>query len=499
MIHKFSIDGENVVLDVNSGAVHIFDDLSFALLSCIAEDNGADSSISGNIGDGVDDGIRGEAGGGVNGGVNGEAGGGVDSGINGGADIGAVRFSQIPKALTKEYEKKDIDEAAEEIRQLISEGLLFCGDQNDEEIVAIEMTHVFKSLCLHMAHDCNMRCGYCFASNGSFGLRKELMSFDIAKKSIDFVVEFSKDRRNLEIDFFGGEPLLNFDVIQKTVDYARERELESGKKFRFTLTTNGLLLGDRNIDYINQNMDNIVLSLDGRMEVNDKMRKLLDGRGSYNVVLPRFKKIVNKRGGKNYYIRGTYTALNKDFMEDVLHLADLGFDQISVEPVVTPEDKSLRFDAADVDYLKNQYEALAREYKKRIAAGNGFNFFHFMVDLSHGPCLSRRITGCGAGYEYAAVTPSGDIYPCHQFVGRNDMRIGSVYTGITRDDTVNMFKKANVYNMDKCKTCWAKFHCSGGCAANAFAINGSIFEPGDIYCELVKKRLECAFWIGATL
>ena len=455
MVHCFNNFGENIVLDINSNAVHIFDALSYDVLNSMYQ-----------------------------------------------ADFGGWRGScastPAPIELTNKYSEEDIREAIAEINSLISEGVLFSPDLDGEELLGLGMTHVFKSLCLHMAHDCNMKCGYCFASEGNFGMQNEVMDSETARKAVDFIVRASKSRRNIEVDFFGGEPLLNFDVIREVVSYARTLEPEFNKKFRFTLTTNGLLLDDKITDYVNENMDNLVLSLDGRREVNDSMRKLLDDRGSYDAVLSRIKRAVERRGGKNYYIRGTYTAMNKDFMEDVLHIADIGFDQISVEPVVAPTNKKLQLNGPDLEFLKSQYEQLAKECRKRENEGKGFNFFHFMVSLDGGPCLPRRITGCGAGYEYAAVTPRGDIYPCHQFVGVEGMKIGNVYSGIDITEITDEFKIANVYNKEKCRQCWAKFYCSGGCAANAYATNGSIFEPDSISCELMKKRIECAIWLEAT-
>ena len=485
MIHSFSMYGDSIVLDVNSGAVYLFDELASALLDMVSDGGhiiGSWKDQRASIERIVDDLAENTI---------------TKSLVKSPEQSLPILISDIENLIIK-HGKEAASETLDEIEHLIEDDLLFSRDHNAEEMSTLEMTHVFKSICLHVAHNCNMRCGYCFASEGNFGMRSELMDFAVAKGAIDFIVKASDGRRNIEVDFFGGEPLLNFDVIQRTVDYAREQEPEHNKKFRFTLTTNGLLLNNRIIDYINENMDNLVLSLDGRREVNDNMRKCRDGSGSYDVVLPKFKSLVERRAGKDYYMRGTYTALNKDFKEDVLHIVDLGFDQVSVEPVAAPGDDSLKLKKSDMEFIKRQYEELAFEYRKRRIENCGFNFFHFMVDLDHGPCLSKRITGCGAGYEYAAVAPNGDVYPCHQFVGKEEMKIGSVFAGINNEKLINEFKRANVYNKNKCRSCWAKFFCSGGCAANAYITNGSVYEPDNIYCELTKKRLECAIWLHAT-
>jgi uncharacterized protein len=361
----------------------------------------------------------------------------------------------------------------------------------------MEKTQVFKSLCLHMAHDCNMRCAYCFASAGSFGAERGLMPFETARRAIDFVARASGSRRNIEIDFFGGEPLMNFGAVKKTVAYARSIEASAGKRFRFTLTTNGTLLGDEAIEFANEHMDNLVLSIDGRREVNDAVRKTAGGGGTYDEIVPKFKKVLAGRGGKSYYMRGTYTARNTDFSNDALHLADLGFGQISVEPVVAPGDSSLALAKGHLPELLGEYERLAMAMRRRERRGEGFNFFHFMVDLEGGPCFARRLKGCGAGYEYAAVAPDGGIYPCHQFVGYPQFRLGDVFGGIAALETVRRFQAAHVYAKPKCRECWARYFCGGGCAANAYQSSGGagIKEPDELYCALLKKRVECAIWL----
>lgn len=446
MVHKFSMFGTNLALDVYSGSVHIFDDVSFDVLDLYE-----------NVGE-----------------------------------------SDVLSALSGKYTEESIKEAYVEIDSLKNEGLLFSEDEF--ESMDFPMADpVVKAICIHISHDCNIRCRYCFAGTGSFGGDRMNMPSTTGKKAIDFVISMSGKRRNLEIDFFGGEPLLNFDVVKDIVSYAKSKEEEYGKKFKFTITTNAVLLDEEKMDYINKNMQNVVLSIDGRRDVNDGMRKRIDGKGTYDGIINKIKQMADARNQDNYYVRGTYTRENIDFSNDVLHLADLGFKQISVEPVVAAKDTGFDIRVEDLPKLFSEYEKLAHEYVKRKNDGNGFNFFHFMVDLEGGPCISKRLGGCGSGHEYVAVTPSGDIYPCHQFVGMDEFHMGNVNEEGIRKDVQKTFKNSNVYTKEECRSCWAKFFCSGGCAANSMQFHGNINTPYKIGCELEKKRVECALWIKSQL
>ncbi|MBQ8761780.1 MAG: thioether cross-link-forming SCIFF peptide maturase, partial [Clostridia bacterium] len=351
---------------------------------------------------------------------------------------------------------------------------------------------VVKALCLHIAHACNLNCEYCFASQGKYHGERALMTFEVGKKAIDFLIENSGTRRNLEVDFFGGEPLLNFGVVKQIVAYAREKEKIHNKNFRFTLTTNGLLIDDEVIDFANKEMDNVVLSLDGRKEIHDLTRKTISGIGSYDIIVPKFKKLVEARNGKSYYIRGTFTHNNVEFTKDIFHMADLGFKELSMEPVVCEPNEPYALTEEDLPILKEQYEILAKEMLKREKEGNGFTFYHYMLDLENGPCIYKRISGCGSGTEYMAVTPWGDFYPCHQFVGDESYKLGDVYSGVTNISIRDKFKCCNAYAREKCKDCWAKLYCSGGCAANSYHSSGDITGVYEYGCELFKKRMECA-------
>jgi len=405
-------------------------------------------------------------------------------------------YDAITLVAEAERRGEDIEKAAEgtglysEIKELIDEGLLFSGPDGDVKRPA----NVLKAACLHLAHDCNLRCDYCFAKGGAFAGKRELMSVDTAIASIDFIAGISGARRNIEIDFFGGEPMLNFEVLKKTVEYARSIEKQHGKKFRFTATTNAYRLNDEMKEYIDGNMDNIVVSIDGRPHVHDAVRKNAGGSGSYENVVANAKELLLKRKGE-YYIRGTYTADNLDFSRDVLHIADIGFKGVSIEPVVTKGDKALKPEHLDTIFA--EYDTLACEYEKRRKEGCGFTFFHFMVDLGAGPCLQKRVRGCGAGTEYVAIAPSGDVYPCHQFVGKPEYRLGSVYDGKLNADISKAFDECNIFNIENCSKCWAKYYCSGGCAAANYNINGDIMKPYEIGCALQKKRLEIAIAIAA--
>ncbi|HHW31815.1 MAG TPA: thioether cross-link-forming SCIFF peptide maturase [Clostridiaceae bacterium] len=446
MIHKYKLYDTNIVLDVNSGAVHVFDQAAYDIIDYYKKEN-------------VDD---------------------------------------IKKRFSSVYNLSVVEEALKEIEELEKQGLLFTDDIYEQNVPLMNRKPVVKALCLHVAHDCNMRCKYCFASTGDFGIKRALMDPEIGKKAIDFIINASGSRRNLEIDFFGGEPLLNMKTVKEIVSYAREKEKKYNKKFRFTITTNALLLNDENIDYINKNMNNVVLSIDGRKEINDLMRIKVDGSGTYDSIIEKIKKIAESRNQDNYYVRGTFTHKNLDFSEDVMHLANEGFKQISVEPVVAQDGSGYEIKESDLDILFKEYEKLALEYVNRRKEGKGFNFFHYMIDLEQGPCVIKRLTGCGSGFEYLAVSPEGDLYPCHQFVGMEDFKIGNVAT--LEDKGLNLeiqsqFINSNIYTKDECRKCWAKFYCSGGCAANAYQFNKDINIPYKIGCELERKRVECAIWI----
>jgi len=446
MIHKYKLFDTNIVLDVNSGAVHVFDDVAYDVLDYYKKSSRND----------------------------------------------------IINKLQQKYNMSEIEEAIDEIAYLENNGQLFSEDLYEEYLPLWDKNSVVKALCLHVAHDCNMRCKYCFASTGDFGVKRTLMDAEIGKKAIDFLIRSSGNRKNLEVDFFGGEPLMNFSVVKEIVKYARSKEKEHNKNFRFTLTTNALILNEEHMKFINENMSNIVLSIDGRKHVNDNMRPRIDGSGTYDKIMPRIKEMVKSRNFENYYVRGTYTRENLDFSNDVIHLADEGFDQISVEPVVAAKDTGYDIREEDLPILFKEYEKLAFEYVNRKKSGRGFNFFHFMIDLNQGPCVAKRLSGCGSGYEYVAVTPEGDIYPCHQFVGMEEFKIGNVNNVNNEklnENIQNAFRNSNVYTKEECRKCWAKFYCSGGCAANAFQFNKSIDIPYEIGCELEKKRVECALWI----
>ena len=455
MIHKFKLYGTNVVLDVYSGAVYVVDDIVYDVIDLIKinDNTGLQKSLS----------------------------------------------EDIMDKLKAKYKEDVINEAYSEILELEQRGLLFSKDDNEAFVKYLDREPVIKALCLHISHDCNMRCDYCFASTGNFKGQRLLMSNEIGRKAIDFVIEKSQNRKNIEIDFFGGEPLMNFEVVKDIVDYAADKGEKYGKDFRFTLTTNGTLLSDEIIDFINDKIYNIVLSIDGRKEIHDRMRKNIADEGTYDKIIAKYIDIANSRNQDNYYVRGTYTRNNLDFSKDVIHLADLGFKQISVEPVVadSKEDYSIREE--DLPVLFEEYEKLSYEYVRRRKNGQGFNFFHFMIDLSQGPCVIKKIQGCGSGSEYLAITPEGDIYPCHQFVGNTDYKMGNVIEGNLNEKIMQAFKKNNIYSKEKCKACWAKFYCSGGCIANSLKVNGDINVPYSIGCELQKKRIECALFIKCAM
>ncbi len=448
LIHQYKSNGYNIVLDVDSGSVHVVDDVTYDIIPMYEKST----------------------------------------------------REQITDSLKSKYSVAEISEAIDEIKELKENGQLFTTDIYEPFIDEFSKRQtVVKALCLHIAHDCNLACKYCFAEEGEYHGRRELMSFEVGKKALDFLIENSGNRVNLEVDFFGGEPLMNWDVVKKLVLYGRSREKEANKKFRFTITTNGVLLNDEIMEFVNKEMSNVVLSLDGRKEVNDSMRPFRNGKGSYDLIVPKFKKLAESRNQTNYYIRGTFTRQNLDFSEDIKHFADLGFKQMSIEPVVGDEDEPYSIRQEDLPQIMEEYDKLALEYIKRYKEGNGFNFFHFMIDLEQGPCVYKRMSGCGSGTEYLAVTPWGDLYPCHQFVGDEKFLMGNVDTGIIRKDIVEEFKSCNVYSKEKCKNCFARFYCSGGCAANSYKFHGTINDAYDVGCEMQRKRVECSIMIKAAL
>ncbi|MBP3351025.1 MAG: thioether cross-link-forming SCIFF peptide maturase [Lachnospiraceae bacterium] len=457
MIHQYKSNGFNIVMDVNSGSVHVVDDIVYDMIPLVEPL--------------------------------------VTEGIKDAATIKAavLNLADLP------YPESEIAEAVDEVLELEKMGQLFMPDIYENYIFDFKNREtVVKALCLHIAHDCNLACQYCFAEEGEYHGRRALMSFEVGKKALDFLVANSGNRVNLEVDFFGGEPLMNWQVVKDLVAYGRSLEEPHNKKFRFTLTTNGVLLNDEVLEFANKEMANIVLSIDGRKEVHDKMRPFRGGQGSYDMIVPKFQKVAESRDQMNYYVRGTFTHHNLDFSQDVLHLADLGFQQISVEPVVAPPQEDYAIREEDLPFLKEEYDRLAKAILERREKGQKFNFFHFMIDLQGGPCVAKRLSGCGSGTEYLAVTPWGDFYPCHQFVGQEKFLMGNVDTGIVNKDIMDEFKCCNVYAKDACKKCFAKFYCSGGCAANAYNFTGSINRTYDVGCELQRKRVECAIMIKAA-
>lgn len=406
----------------------------------------------------------------------------------------------IAEKLKEKYTEEEVFEAVSDCEELKEAGTLFTEDTYKESVIDFKKRKtVVKALCLHIAHDCNLACRYCFAEEGEYHGRRALMSYETGKQALDFLIANSGSRRNLEVDFFGGEPLMNWQVVKDLVKYGREQEKIHNKNFRFTLTTNGVLLNDEIMEFANKEMANVVLSIDGRKEVHDYMRPFRKGKGSYDLIVPKFQKFAESRNQEKYYVRGTFTHNNLDFSKDVLHLADLGFKQISVEPVVSLPDEPYAIKEEDIPVICAEYDKLAAEMVKRHREGNDFNFFHFMIDLTGGPCVYKRLSGCGSGTEYLAVTPWGDLYPCHQFVGEDGFLLGNVFEGIKNTDLVDEFKCCNVYAKEKCRNCFARFYCSGGCAANSYKLHGSINDAYDIGCELQKKRIECAIMIKAAL
>lgn len=457
VVHQYKNNGYNIVLDVNSGSVHVVDELSYDIIALFEHEK--EETIIEKM-------------------------------------MEKYSKEEYASLLEAPITVEDIKETMNEIKELEAEGALFSKDIYENKIIDFKKRKtVVKALCLHIAHDCNLACRYCFAEEGEYKGRRAMMTAEIGKKAIDFLIENSANRRNLEIDFFGGEPLMNWDVVKEIVAYGREQEKLHNKNFRFTLTTNGVLLNDDIMEFANKEMSNVVLSVDGRKEVHDLMRPTRNGKGSYELVLPKFEKFAEQRNQMNYYVRGTFTHNNLDFSKDVLDLADRGFKQISVEPVVAADGEPYAITKEDIPKVCEEYDKLAVEMIKRKKEGKGFNFFHFMLDLEGGPCVYKRLSGCGSGIEYLAVTPWGDLYPCHQFVGIEEYKMGTVYEGVTTPNIQDEFKCCNVYTKDDCKDCFAKFYCSGGCAANSFNFNGNINDTYEVGCILQRKRVESALMI----
>ena len=454
MIHQYKLGGLNIVIDVYSGSVHAVDDICYDLISMYENGNKE--------------------------------------------DITEELFNKYGKDGS--VSRKDIEDCWEQVTELKKSGTLFTEDTY--EPLSNELKErsegIVKALCLHVAHSCNLNCEYCFASQGKYSGERALMSFETGKRALDFLIENSGTRRNLEVDFFGGEPLMNWQVVKDLVLYARSIEKEHKKNFRFTLTTNGMLIDDDVIDFSNKEMSNVVLSLDGRKEIHDRFRVDYEGRGSWDRIVPKFQELVKSRGGKNYYMRGTFTHANPDFLEDIKVMLDLGFDELSMEPVVCKDTDPSALTEEDIAIVCDQYEKLAELMLERHREGRPFTFYHYMIDLKGGPCIYKRISGCGSGTEYMAVTPWGDLYPCHQFVGDEKFRLGDIWKGVTNTETKDEFNACNVYSREECRDCWAKLYCSGGCAANAYHASGSvrgIYEKG---CVLFKKRMECAIMLEAS-
>jgi len=461
LIHQYQNNGYRIVLDVYSGAVHVMDELCYDVTEKLNEQN----------------------------------------------ENHSVETLKEPETLRmlidtlgSRYTEEELQDALKDVIELTADGKLFAPDTYGPLIGAVKQRKtVVKALCLHIAHDCNLACRYCFAEEGEYHGRRALMDFETGKKALDFLIRSSGSRRNLEVDFFGGEPLMNWQVVKDLVAYGREQEKLHDKHFRFTVTTNGVLLNDEIQEFINQEMDNVVLSLDGRREINDQMRPFRNGKGSYDLIVPKFQKLADSRDQERYYIRGTFTRNNLDFSKDILHFADLGFKQMSIEPVVGDETDPYAIRKEDLSLIMEEYDKLARLMIEREKQGKGFNFFHFMIDLEGGPCISKRLSGCGSGTEYLSVTPWGDLYPCHQFVGQEEFLMGNVNEGITRPEIADEFRGCSVYSKEKCKACFAKFYCSGGCMANAYNFHGTIHDAYDIGCEMQRKRVECAIMMKAAL
>ena len=457
MIHKYFLNGYYIVLDVNSGAVHVVDKLFYDMLDQVEPELPAECPQS------------------------------------------------VIDAFAKDYSEDAIRETYGEMVALKENGQLFTEDDY-AQFANMMVSSPIKALCLNIAHDCNLRCEYCFAGKGDYCQGRMLMTEEVGKAAIDYLLHYSQGRHNLEVDFFGGEPTINFDVVKKVVEYARSKEKEFDKKFRFTITTNGLILNDDMMDFINREMYNVVCSVDGRKEINDRVRARVDGSGCYDAIIPHFQELIRRREASGndenwqYYVRGTFTKYNKDFGNDVMHMFDLGFDQISFEPVVADAKQPYALTYEDLPDVFAEYERLSKliiENKK--SAGKHFNFYHFMIDLDQGPCAIKRLRGCGCGNEYVAITPDGDVYPCHQFVGHEEWKMGNVFDLSINKEMKDNFARATVYHKPKCQECWAKFYCSGGCNANNWQYMGDVLDSFDLACEMEKRRLECAIMIQAAL
>lgn len=450
MIHQYKLNGYNIVLDTYSGSVHVVDDLAYEIIA-LYENTPKDEIVTKML----------------------------------------DKFAAEPSITVK-----DIHETIDDVAELKKDGQLFTEDEyKDLSINLRSRTTYVKALCLNVAHTCNLSCEYCFASQGKYNGDRAIMSYEVGKKAIDFLLENSGHHRNLDVDFFGGEPLMAWETVKQIVAYARSKENEYNKTFRFTFTTNGVLLNDEVTEFLNQEMYNVVLSLDGRKEVHDRLRKTVNGKGSYDTIVPKFQEFVKKRGEKEYYVRGTYTHNNVDFTNDIFHIADLGFDKLSMEPVIGDPSEPYALTEENLPEIYNQYEILAKEMLRRGENGNGFTFYHYMLDLSEGPCIQKRISGCGSGTEYLAVTPWGDLFPCHQFVGDEEYKLGNIWDGITKHELQGQFKESNCYSKPECSNCWAKLYCSGGCPANALHATGSLNGTYKFSCDIFRKRIECSMMV----
>ena len=454
MIHQYKLGGLNIVLDVYSGSVHLVDEVAYDMIGMYET-----------------------------------------------SDRESIVAAMLEKYGDREdVTREELNLCCDQIEALKASGQLFAPDTFASRAGALKekTSGVVKALCLHVAHTCNLNCSYCFASQGHYHGDRAVMSLEVGKRALDFLIENSGKRRNLEVDFFGGEPLMNFDVVKELVAYARAREKECGKNFRFTLTTNGLLINDDVIDFANRECSNVVLSLDGRREVHDRFRVDYAGNGSWERIVPKFQKLVEAREGKNYYMRGTFTHANPDFLEDIKVMLDLGFNELSMEPVVCAPDDPSALTEEDLPIVLEQYEKLAELMLERDKAGKPFTFYHYMIDLTGGPCIYKRISGCGSGTEYMAVTPWGDLYPCHQFVGEEAFKLGDIWNGVTNTEKQDEFACCNVYARPECRDCWAKLYCSGGCAANAYHSTGTVTGVYKYGCELFRKRMECAIMVAVA-
>ena len=460
MIHQYQNQGYNIVLDVNSGSVHVVDKIAYDVIASLERQNPSHTCDT----------------------------------------LKSPETMEYLRGELAGYPQQDVAEVLEAVEELTKAGQLFTQDIYEDYIDEVKQRKtVVKALCLHIAHDCNLACRYCFAGEGEYHGKRAMMSVEVGKKALDFLVKSSGKRRNLEVDFFGGEPLMNWKTVKELVAYGRELEMQHDKHFRFTLTTNGVLLNDEVQQFVNQEMDNVVLSLDGRKEVNDKMRPFPGGSGSYDLIVPKFQKLAESRNQEKYYIRGTFTRENLDFAKDVMHYVELGFRQISIEPVVGEDTDPYAIRESDLPRIFQEYDTLAKtivEYEKK---GKGFQFFHFMIDLEGGPCVAKRLSGCGSGTEYLAVTPWGDLYPCHQFVGDEKFLMGNVEEGVVKPEIAEEFRSCSVYSKEKCRKCFARFYCSGGCMANSYKFHHTIHDTYDVSCEMERKRVECAIMIQAAL